>query len=261
MGGDMSYDSRIDDAVRRLQREINLPARQVDGAWGGVSQKALLASGLKLGINFDVLRKRFGRLNQSQVDGYNILLDAINNHKDTYDKSAAPAVSNAINPLYAAYIFATAFHETDRRIQPIAEYGEGKSRRYGKWYKNSKGQEYGHRNGKYEYYLKSEYPHLFFGRGLTQITWLDNYLKMGEILNIDLANNPELALDPDISAAIMIEGMLRGSFTGLSLKRCIRYGSYGEFVYARRIINSNDKDMLIAGYAVSFLEALTIVNK
>lgn len=254
----MSLDNRIDNAVRNLQRKINLESKHIDGAWGNTSQKALLASGKKLDFDWTVMRNHFGSFSQAQVDGFNGLLNAINSHKDTNDKSDKPAISNAINPLYAAYIFATTYHETATKMQAIAEYGAGKSRRYGKWYKNSKGQEYGHRNGKYEYYLKSDYPHLYFGRGLPQITWLDNYIKMGEILGIDLANNPELALDQDISAAIMIEGMLRGSFTGLSLARCIRYGSYGEFVYSRRIINGTDRDSLIARYAVYFLESLKI---
>lgn len=256
----MSYDSTIDSAVRRLQAELKLEPKHIDGAWGGTSQKALLASGMKLDLDFDLLRKRVGGFTQSQVDGYNSLLAAINSHKDTFDNSDLPALSDAINPLYAAYILATTYHETAKKMKAIAEYGAGKSRRYGKWYTNSKGERYGHRNSNYEYYLESDYPHLYFGRGLPQLTWLDNYLKMGEILGVDLANNPELALNQDISAALMIEGMLRGSFTGLSLKRCIRYGSYGEFVYSRRIINGTDKDDLIAKYAVWFLECLSIVS-
>ena len=55
-------------------------------------------------------------------------------------------------------------------------------------------------------------PHLFWGRGYPQLTWLDNYKKMGSLLGLDLANNPELALVPESSAAIMIEGMLLGFF-------------------------------------------------
>lgn len=243
----MSLDNRIDNAVRNLQRKINLESKHIDGAWGGTSQKALLASKKELDFDWTVMRKHFGGFSQAQVDGFNTIITAVNKHK-----------GDAKNPLYAAYVLATTYHETATKMQAIAEYGAGKSRRYGKWYKNSKGQEYGHRNGKYEYYLKSDYPHLYFGRGLPQITWLDNYIKMGEILGIDLANNPELALDQDISAAIMIEGMLRGSFTGLSLARCIRYGSYGEFVYSRRIINGTDRDSLVAKYAVQFLESLVI---
>lgn len=242
----MSYDSRIDNAVRDLQRAIKASD---DGAWGNASQKVLKASGKKIDFNWQKLRDHFGSFNQAQVDGFNSLLTAINNHD-----------GDANNPLYTAYIMATTWHETDQKMQSISEYGKGASRRYGKWYKNSKGVVYGHANHKRLPYLKSQYPYLYYGRGYPQLTWLDNYIKMGKIIGVDLANNPELALLPDNSARIMIEGMLRGSFTGLSLVSCIRYGSYGEFVYSRRIINGVDRDSLIARYAVQFLECIKLVE-
>ena len=243
----MSYDDRIDNKVRNLQRKINLKSKHIDGAWGGTSQKALLASGKKLAFIDGALKKNFGTLNQSQVDGFDVILGAIN--KRGFE---------ALNPLYAAYVLATTWHETDQKMQAINEYGKGAKRRYGKWYKNSKGVEYGHANHKGDAYLKSEYPFLYYGKGFPQLTWFDNYKKMGDLLGIDLINNPDLALVPENSAAIMIEGMLRGSFTGLSLARCIRYGSYGEFVYSRRIINGTDRDSLVAKYAVQFLECIDI---
>lgn len=240
----MSLDNKIDESVRRFQKAVDTPA---DGGWGSESQKALVASKKQLSYNWTKLRKAFGSFNQAQVDGFNTLLAAINKRGGA-----------AINPLYAAYILATTYHETAATMEAIGEIGKGSKRRYGKWYKNSKGVEYGHSNHKGDVYLKSEYPHLYYGRGYPQLTWLDNYKKMGLLLSLDLANEPWLALDPENSAAIMIEGMLLGSFTGLSLPRAIRYGSYGEFVYSRRIINGTDQDSLIARHAVQFLEALTI---
>lgn len=238
----MSYDDRIDAAIMRLQKQVGA---SVDGAWGDGSQTALVASGKKLAFNWELLRKHFGRFSQSQVDGFNSLLNNINKWG-----------SDAINPLYAAYIFATTWHETAHTMQPVSEYGKGRTRKYGKWFTNSKGEIYGFRSGQGVTYLQSEYPHLYFGRGLPQLTWLDNYLKMGKKLGMALAHNPELANDPDISAKLMICGMLDGDFTGRSLSRCIKYGSYSEFVECRRIINGTDKKHLIAGYAVSFLECL-----
>lgn len=240
----MTYDDRIDNKVRALQIAIGASA---DGGWGKASQKVLHASHKQLSYDWNILRKHFGRFTQVQVDGFNTLIEAINKRG-----------GEALNPLYAAYILATTYHETAARMEAINEYGKGATRRYGKWYKNSKGVVYGHANHRGAVYLKSEYPHLFWGRGYPQITWLDNYKKMGDLLGIDLANNPDLALVPENSAAIMIEGMLLGSFTGLSLAKCMRYGSYGEFVYSRRIINGTDRDSLIAKYAVQFLESLDI---
>jgi predicted chitinase len=64
---------------------------------------------------FAAVRKDFGRLSQSQVDGFNILLDAWAGH----------------DPRFTAYALATAWHETARTMQPIEEYGKGKGRAYG----------------------------------------------------------------------------------------------------------------------------------
>ena len=240
----MSLDNRIDNAVRALQVKIGTSA---DGAWGGKSQIDLRASKKELDFDWTVMRKHFGSFSQAQVDGFNTIITAVNKHK-----------GDAKNPLYAAYILATTYHETATKMEAINEYGKGASRRYGKWYTNSKGVTYGHANHKGDVYLKSQYPFLYYGKGYPQITWFDNYKKMGELLGLDLINNPDLALVPENSAAIMIEGMLRGSFTGLSLAKCMRYGSYAEFVYSRRIINGTDRDSLVARYAVYFLESLKI---
>lgn len=237
---------RAKTAIKRLQSSVGTDN---DGYWGESSQKALIKSGYVLSFDWVKLREHFGRFDQSQVDGFNATLNALNTHKE-----------NAINPAYAAYILSTKWHETAHTMRPIAEIGKGGSRKYGKWYKNSKGVVYAYANSSGKTYLQSEYPYLYFGRGDTQLTWLDNYLKMGRILGVDLANNPDLAMNPDISSKIIIEGMLRGSFTGLSLKRCINYGLYFEFIKARRIINGVDRDDLLADYAVQFLECLKLVK-
>ncbi len=42
----------------------------------------------------------------------------------------------------------------------------------------------------------------YYGRGYPQLTWEENYKAYGDALGIDLVNNPDLALDPDISARI-----------------------------------------------------------
>ena len=78
------------------------------------------------------------------------------------------------------------------------------------------------------------------------------------MINVDLANNPDLALEPKNAANILIAGMLTGAFTGMSLSRCIKTGETQEFVNARKIINGTDRDKLVAGYAVKFLDCIIL---
>lgn len=227
----MSQDKMIGDALRRLQTSIGVRA---DGAWGNVSQDALLCSGKQLSYDWQKLRQHFGSLKQSQVDGFIAVIDAINQYNGA-----------AINPLYAAYMLATAWHETAHTMLPIAEYGKGKGRKYGT-------------NTDIDGSRYQGLPHIYFGRGYVQLTWLTNYKLMSQMLGVDFVNNPDLTLKPKHATDIMIVGMLKGLFTGRSLSQCIRYGSYAEFVYSRRIINGTDRDSLIAGYAVKFLDSLVL---
>lgn len=231
----MSYDSRIDDAVRRLQKQIGI--KKADGAWGAASQKALLASGHVLDYDWEKLRKfNGGTITPGQFSGYVSILAAINE----YGKEA-------INPLYAAYMLATAYHEVAGTMQPIREIGRGQGKAYGEKL-----------NIKRERYYNLS--HLYYGRGYVQLTWIDNYAKLKKVTGIDFINDPDLALVPENAARIMIEGMLAGMFTGLDLSECVRYGSYAEFVFCRRIINGTDRDTKVAGYAVSILECLNFVE-
>jgi putative chitinase len=132
---------------------------------------------------------------------------------------------------WAAYMLATTFHECAGTWQPIAEYGKGKGKEYGK--PDS-------RTGK-----------TYYGRGFVQLTWDDNYLTMGKLLDIDLLNNPDLAMKPDIAYSIMSWGMRKGMFTGVGLPKYIN-AEKCDYIGARKIINGTDKAQLIAGYAVKF---------
>lgn len=225
------YNLLAKAANRRLQ---SASGAAIDGYWGNGSQDALKASGKQLTYDWDKLRLHFGRFTQSQVDGFNAVLDAINK----YD-------SESITPPYIAYMLATAWHETAATMLPIAEYGRGKGRPYGKRLDIHGGQ------------YSASLP-IYYGRGYVQLTWLTNYVFMKNRLGVDFVNSPELALDPKHAADIMITGMLEGSFTGKSLSKYINYGLYFEFVNARRIINGTDKDKMIAAYAAKFLDSLII---
>ena len=148
---------------------------------------------------------------------------------------------------WLAYMLGTVYHETARTMAPIEEYGKGKGRRYGKKVKQS-GQTY------------SEPNHIYYGRGYVQLTWFENYERMGRILGIPLLQKPELALIPEHAADIMFEGMtksvsFKGDFTGHCLEQYFN-GAKEDWVNARRIINGLDRAELIAVYSVKFYEIL-----
>lgn len=100
----------------------------------------------------------------------------------------------------------------------------------------------------------------YFGRGYVQLTWRDNYLKLGTALGLGdgLARAPERALEPDLAYRICSLGMREGSFTGVGLPRFID-GDKCDYRNARKIINGLDRADEIAGYAIGF-EALMMLS-
>lgn len=155
---------------------------------------------------------------------------------------------------HTAYALATAWHETAHTMQPVKEYG---------------GPAYYTRM----YDVRGNRPVLarrmgnrepgdgirYCGRGYVQLTWRNNYRTMGARLQLPLEANPDLALQPDVAAAIMRVGMTEGTFTGKAFKHYLpgdRPATKAQFTEARRIINGTDKAALIAGYALEFQKAL-----
>ncbi len=175
-----------------------------------------------------------GQISQTQIKGIEYKLNAF----DKYD---------IFDDRWRAYMLATSYHETGRTMQPVEEKGRGKGKPYG-------------RKIKYDGEVYAYPDRLYFGRGDVQLTWYENYEKMGKLLGYPLLVLPELALNPEISARIMIEGMTRGlsgkgDFTGVSLERYFN-SSYEDPVNARKVVNGLDCTELIAGYYWKFLEAI-----
>lgn len=185
------------------------------------------APGLDLSVFFDGVRPLFGgRLTKAQVSGMEEILSVLRE----YDYPLA----------WAAYALATTFHETARRMQPVRE-GLNASESWRR------------KNLRY-------YP--YYGRGLVQITWLENYRKADQKLGLEgrLVADLDLALDPHISAQILALGMKEGWFTGKSLETYLpsreKLGTKAQFKNCRRIINGTDKADLIADQALAFQTAL-----
>lgn len=186
---------------------------------------------------FDLLRTNlFGKLTTTQVQGIERLV--LKATQCSYDYPEA------------AYLLATVYHETDKQMQPITEYGSQKY--FSKYDTGALAKRLGNTpeadGDGYKYR----------GRGDIQITGYDNYLRFGKLLGVDLVGNPDLALDKDISADIACLGMQRGLFTGVGFHKGRKVYKYDVAAYtkARSIINGTDKASTVAGYALIFERAL-----
>jgi hypothetical protein len=172
-------------------------------------------------IFFDHVREDlyFGKLSQSQVNGMNFILREWRERFD-YDGDHRRL----------AYMLATTHHETAFTMQPITEYGS-------------------------QSYLQGKEYYPYIGRGFVQLTWEDNYAKASPLVEEDLLEFPDLALEPDLAAIIMFDGMEIGWFTGKALSDYFSE-TVDDPVNARRIINGTDRASEIAEYHDLFLTAI-----
>lgn len=175
---------------------------------------------------FDQVKQRLfgGKLQQSQVDGMTAILDYWEEKFSEQDDR------------WLAYMLATTFHETAQTMQPIAEYGKGKGRKYG--------------------IADPLTKQVYYGRGFVQLTWKANYKAMSAVVTRDLVVNPDLAMQTDIATKIMFFGMTQGTFTGKKLADYFN-SKKEDWVNARRIINGMDRAQLIADYGKKFYSAIS----
>lgn len=90
----------------------------------------------------------------------------------------------------------------------------------------------------------------YYGRGLVQLTWRKNYERFSKLLEVDLVKNPDLVLDVQLSAQIMVLGMRDGLFTGKALKDYFPPDQIAEdWMEARRIVNGAVKGQRYALHA------------
>lgn len=129
-----------------------------------------------------------------------------------------------------AYILATVEHETNKSFRPVEE----------AYYMGEPAAENHRKTLRY-------YP--YYGRGYVQLTWKENYQKYSDWLGLDLVNNPDLVMRPDIALFILVHGMKKGTFC--PEHKLDKYISDDriDFMEARRIINLTDQAEQIARYA------------
>ncbi|QKD02719.1 M15 family peptidase [Mesorhizobium loti R88b] len=151
---------------------------------------------------------------------------------------------------WLAYILATVYHETGRRMVPVREgfastddgaiaavtrlFNEGKIR---------------------VNYAIPVNGVSYFGRGRVQNTWLANYRKLETRFQQPFVNNPGLLISrPDIDAEVTVTGHVEGIWTGRKLSDFINNAGC-DYTGARSIVSS-DRAGDIAGYAVNFENAI-----
>lgn len=133
-----------------------------------------------------------------------------------------------LSPQVLAYTLATIEHETAGTFEPIEEYG---------------GRQQAIRLG----YGGGEN---YYGRGFIQLTHRENYETIGRRIGVpELADRPELALDPEISAKILAAFIKDRGVAALADR--------GDFVGARRPVNGTDKAQEIAQAANRYLSGLS----
>lgn len=261
------FDRATDAALRVYQRQHNLPSTGVCRirTWHSLTRQinrqrraeltnlpmrqwlANLLNGVTVierGIHVDedlfftMFAVEFGSMNDDQRAGLRQLLGFIAEDPEMH------------NVQWAAYLLATAKHETTHKLQPIDETGKGSGHRGKK------------KNGKDDYGVPvtiiggdgeplkdgrgNAIQHVFYGRGYVQITWADNYKKMGQRLGYgdDLYYNPERVKDPKTAYQIASLGMREGLFYGGNkLRDHITYESF-DYFKARDIINGDKNDHL-----------------
>lgn len=130
-----------------------------------------------------------------------------------------------------AYVLATCEWETNHTFDPVKE----------AYYLKSKAEPY---RKKLRYYP-------WYGRGLVQLTWEENYKKAGAEIGVNLIANPDLAMEPDNAVRIAVLGMKHGWFTTKKLSDYITL-QRSDFTNARRIINGTDKAKEISDLAKKY---------
>lgn len=178
---------------------------------------------------FDTIRLTIfgGRLSRVQVDRLQALLLEMERVE-------------LVTPERGAYILATAHHETDR-FNAMEEYTSGEAYE-GRDSLGNKQAGDGRR---------------FKGRGYPMLTGRRNYEWASLVSGEDLLQSPALAADPQISARLIVQGMMEGVFTGRGLAAFIN-DAKADFIIARKTVNGLDRAETVADIAERYLQAIRL---
>ena len=164
-------------------------------------------------------------MSQPQVDGLKAILRSLDVH-------------GVLDQEERAYVLATAYWETSRTMSPVREAFWLSE----KWRRN---------NLRY-------YP--YYGRGHVQLTWKRNYEVFSKLLDIDLVNKPDLAMDPQTSAYVLVVGMKGGLFSPAAGPLSKYLGAASNWLGARKTVNGSDRKADIAAIGKKFDAAFELAE-
>ncbi len=156
-------------------------------------------------------------------------------------------IEYGLNVEEAAYVLATTHWETNGTFEPVKE----------AYYLGKKAEAY---RKKLKYYP-------YYGRGFVQLTWKGNYKKASDRLNIDFVKNPDLVMEPNTAAEILVVGMKEGWFTGKDLDDTIDgidttdKEDFLDYYNSRPIVNGSDKANEIAQLAEKYEKELIVEDR
>ncbi|MCP4933340.1 MAG: hypothetical protein GY927_03840 [bacterium] len=207
-------------------------------------------------VFFDKVKKIIHRSGMTSIEfqTYKQIINYWNDHPDMEDRR------------WLAYVMATAYHET--RLRPVREgfkTSDKAARKHVRWMYNK-------RIISQPYHLADrETGQVYYGRGYVQLTWAQNYKKMGKAIGMgdQLYRNPDLVLNPDIASQVLFVGMLQGHFRyskkrrprGKQKLKLFFNKTSSNWYGARNIINGDlrKNGNRIAGYGKKYNQAIRFI--
>ncbi|RYE71634.1 MAG: hypothetical protein EOP19_31600 [Hyphomicrobiales bacterium] len=241
-GADGDFGGETRSALQAFQRRRGLPVTdKPDAATIAALQAALAQLHKPLAIDrakfFAHLRSgaapMFGKsLSKSQVAGIEGILDGFTVTGDGRDKTLAYGLATARREVGSGMVpVREGFRKTDAdaRAYVLRHYPTKYGKPAGPW------------------------GHVYYGRGIVQLTWLANYEREG------IAHDPDKALEPEFAAELMFKGLLDGRWNGLGkgLAFYLPTGGPDDMKNARRTVNITDHWEEIAGFYRQFMAAIS----